>query len=55
MPEIDETLIFIKELGRLLDDYYRSPNDIKPAIVEDIMLLGSAIEPTSSLLSPQEK
>ncbi|MEK3887557.1 hypothetical protein [Bacillus sp. FSL K6-3431] len=43
MPDTDEILILIRELGRLFDEYKRSPEQFKPAIIEDIYLLGIAI------------
>ena len=46
MAEVEEVLIFIEELGRLFQDY-RDCGDIrvKQQIVEDIRLLGEAIDP----------
>ncbi|KIL80064.1 hypothetical protein [Bacillus badius] len=39
-----ELSIFIKELGELIDDYYRCPEEsLKEAIYQDILLLGTAI------------
>ncbi|CAM4019292.1 hypothetical protein [Lederbergia lenta] len=43
MPETDEIIIFIREMGRLFDEYYRSPDHLKSAILEDIFLLGNVI------------
>ncbi|MEK3886854.1 hypothetical protein [Bacillus sp. FSL K6-3431] len=45
MSKLDEFLIFIRELGKLQDEYYRSPDHLKAIILEDISLLISAITP----------
>lgn len=44
MPDTDEIIIFIREMGRLFDEYYRSPDHLKTAILEDIFLLGKVIK-----------
>lgn len=39
-----ETLLFIKELGRLMDDYEKCDNqEAKDEIYQDILLLSDAI------------
>ncbi|GIN71787.1 hypothetical protein J14TS2_22620 [Bacillus sp. J14TS2] len=43
MPDREEYLIFIRELGRLLEEYYQSPESIKPFILNDIKLLGEVL------------
>jgi hypothetical protein len=41
-----ETLIFIKELGRLFDDYKRCPDKKTKALIEDeIIFLTQIIDP----------
>lgn len=47
MVETEEVLIFIEELGRLFKDYTRCKDKrIKKQIMEDIRLLGEAIDPS---------
>ncbi|MDQ0242620.1 hypothetical protein J2S09_000156 [Bacillus fengqiuensis] len=42
--EYDETLLFIKELGRLMDDYEKCDDrEAKDEIYKDILLLSDAI------------
>ncbi|MGF2617569.1 hypothetical protein ACQUWN_18480 [Rossellomorea aquimaris] len=46
MNEDIETLMFIKELGRLLEDYKRCPDtQLKALIEDDINLLTQIIDP----------
>ncbi|WP_197280070.1 hypothetical protein [Bacillus sp. FJAT-27251] len=46
MAEVEEVLIFIEELGRLFKDYRNCHDfEVKQQIVEDIRLLGEAIDP----------
>ncbi|WP_180953692.1 hypothetical protein [Bacillus sp. T33-2] len=45
MAEVEEHLIFIKELGRLFRDYRNCRDEeVKQQIIEDIHLLGRAID-----------
>ncbi len=48
MAEVEEVLIFIEELGRLFEDYRECSNTrVRQQIIEDIRLLGEAIDPVS--------
>ncbi|WP_199484495.1 hypothetical protein [Peribacillus glennii] len=45
----DEALIFLEEIGRLINDYYRcEDHEIKNQIFKDIQLLASAISPETT-------
>ncbi|WP_180954430.1 hypothetical protein [Bacillus sp. V5-8f] len=45
----DEALIFLDEIGRLIDDYYRCEvREIKEQIFKDIQLLASALSPDTT-------
>lgn len=49
MVKNDERIIFIIELGRLLDEYHKCPYEaVKKSIYEDIVLLRHAIDPDSN-------
>lgn len=45
MLTASEAKIIMRELCRLMEEYFQAPNDEKPLIYEDIRLLGTAIEP----------
>ncbi|GER65710.1 hypothetical protein BpJC4_01810 [Weizmannia acidilactici] len=46
MVKEEETLLFIIDLGRLLDDYRKCPYEsVKKSIYEDILLIGCVIHP----------
>ncbi len=49
MLTTNEIPIVMQELCRLMMEYHEAPNSAKPAIYEDILLLGSVIEPTDSI------
>lgn len=49
MNEDLEILLFIKELGRLLDDYKRCPDTMIRAVIQDeILFLTEMIHPSIS-------
>ncbi|MEK3886552.1 hypothetical protein [Bacillus sp. FSL K6-3431] len=41
----DEILILMRELKKVIDEYYQAPDHLKPEIQEDILLLSQAIDP----------
>ncbi len=45
MLAISETTLVIRELCRLMEEYYEAPKSAKTAIHDDIVLLGKVIEP----------
>lgn len=49
MLATNEIPIIIRELCRLMEEYYKAPNAAKPAIYEDILLLGAVIEPPETI------
>lgn len=46
MLATNEISLVIRELCRLMEDYHLAPKAVKPAIYEDIQLLGTVIEPS---------
>lgn len=45
MLTTNEIPIIMQELCRLMEEYYQAPSSAKSAIYEDIVLLGSVLEP----------
>lgn len=45
MLTTNEITIVIRELCRLMEEYYKAPCEAKDAIYEDIVLLGKVIDP----------
>ena len=49
MLTTNEIPIGMQARGRFMMESHEAPNSAKPAIYEDILLLGSVIEPTDSI------
>lgn len=45
MLAMNETTLVIRELCRLMEEYYEAPKSAQTAIHDDIVLLGKVIEP----------
>lgn len=50
MLTTNEAAIIIRELCRLMEEYFQASDDDKPSIYEDIYLLGTAIDPNLDVI-----